>query len=287
MVGPARLDSIEIRACSAAKPADEWAMLHEFSAYENGDSLWRILWSPYWGHRLVIPRLISFADTRWASRASLTWLTLIVQFAHIALLIALGWALFRRRSVFCLALSTAVILNLMMSPSQMENFVWSMQTMFPLVYAAGTVSFLCLALSARKMPVTFTILAIAAGLTGSLTMPNGILIWPVLIMQALWLKVSERYTITLTVIGSAAAILYGWSYERPAMGMGIGGMLHHPLDAMMLIGLLLGGSLDSFPTAVRIATALTAVAAALLLVASAVGAYYATRLFAGRGWFIA
>jgi hypothetical protein len=250
------------RAATRIPWMDEWVMLREFSLYEQGARLGRILWSSYWGHRLVIPRLIVFADTRWASRASLTWLTLFVEFTHIVLLISLAWVLFRQRSLFCFALSTAAILNLMLSPYQMENFVWSMQTMFPLVYAAGTVSFLCLALSGRKKPVLFTILSIAAGLTGTLTMPNGILIWPVLVAQALCLKLSRRYTIALAIIGIAVAVLYGWNYERPALGLGLGGMLHHPLTAAMLLGLLLGGPLDFLPFGARIATALMAAAVA-------------------------
>jgi len=250
------------RAATRVPWMDEWVTLHEFSEYEHGASLGRILWSSYWGHRLVIPRLIFFADTRWASRASLTWLTLLVQFTHIVLLAALAWALFRKRSFLYFALSTVAIFNLMLSPSQMENFVWSMQTMFPLVYAAGTVSFFCLALGARKKPITFTVLSIAAGLAGSLTMPNGVLIWPVLVAQALYLKLSRRCTIALAAIGTAVVLLYGWNYQTPALGLGAGGMLRHPLDAAMLIGLLLGGPLDSFPPGVRIATGLMTVVGA-------------------------
>src|ERR1700681_1950740 len=149
-------------------------MLEEFSAYEHGASLWPILWSPYWGHRLVIPKLIFFTDMRWASNAPLTWLTLLVQFIHISILLSMAWVLFRGASRLFFLLSSTIVLNLMLSPYQMENFTWNMQTMFPLVYAAGSASFLCLALSAAKKPLTFRVFTVVAALIGSLTMPNGI-----------------------------------------------------------------------------------------------------------------
>src|ERR1700722_3745907 len=128
---------------------DEWAIIQENILYKHGSPLLPILWSSYWGHRLVIPRLILFANLQWASGASLTWLTLAIQSIHVGLLCALSWLLVGRRSRTLFAASVVVILNLMFSPLQMQNFVWSMQFIFTLVYAASSAAFLCLALSRR------------------------------------------------------------------------------------------------------------------------------------------
>jgi len=110
---------------------DEWPFIQEFILYKRGSPLFPILWSSYWGHRLVIPRLIFLANLQWASGASLTWLTLAVQSILGAFLCALSWVLVGRQSRTLFAVSVTLTLNLMLSPLQMENFVWNPQFMFP------------------------------------------------------------------------------------------------------------------------------------------------------------
>ena len=166
-----------VRARTSVPWADQWVAVQDVMRYRAGESLWTIVWTPYWGHRLVIPRLIFLADAHWLSFASLTWLTLLVQFVHIALLIVLAWLLLGRKAIALFVIAIAVILNLMLSPFQMENFVWGMQTMFTLVLAAATAAFLSLSFDNLALCIVFGVIA-------SLTMPNGILVWPVLVAQA-------------------------------------------------------------------------------------------------------
>jgi hypothetical protein len=242
---------------------DEWAMVHEFMLYKHGSPLFPILWSSYWGHRLVIPRLIFFANLQWASGASLTWLTLTIQLLHIGLLCALSWVLLGRRSRMLFAASVTVILNLMLSPLQMQNFVWSIQFMFPLVYAASSAAFLCLALHRESGRKSFLLLCVAAAAVASYTMPNGILVWPVLAAQAIYLKMNRRLTIAIALLGAGVIATYSWSYKAPALGLGLWGILHHPVDAVMLVGLLLGAALQSISLRVGIAVTLFALAGAV------------------------
>jgi hypothetical protein len=242
---------------------DEWALIHEYILYKHGAGLFPILWSSYWGHRLVIPRLIFFANLQWASGASLTWLTLATQSIHAGLLCALSWVLVGRRSRMLFAASVTVILNLMLSPLQMQNFVWSIQFMFPLVYAASSAAFLCLALHRESGRKSFLFLCVAAAGVASYTMPNGLLVWPALAGQAIYLKMNRRVTIAIGLVGAGVIATYSWSYKAPALGLGLWGMLRHPIDAVMLVGLLLGGALDSISLRVGIAVTLLALAGAL------------------------
>jgi hypothetical protein len=238
------------RAITSVPWWDEWGMIHEYAAVQHGQPLWPILWSSYWGHRMVVGRLIFFGDARWGSLASLTWLLLLIQFAHIALLMALAWLLLWRQSRACFALACAVILNLMLSPDQMENFLWRNQVLYVLVFAAAAASFFLLAAAAR--PETgatrrwaFFSFAILAALLSTYTMGNGFLVWPVLAAEAIFLRLGRRIAIGLAVIGAAVIGSYTWHYEHPAgVGMGIGGMLRHPLDAISMLGLYLAGPLD-------------------------------------------
>jgi hypothetical protein len=179
-----------------------------------------------------------FADAKWFSLASLTWLTMLLQFVHIALLAALAWLLLWRKSLLLFLSAITVILNLMLSPFQMQNFVWGMQIMFPLVFVAATGAFLCLPLSDRG---PFLALSVVLGLVSSYTMPNGILIWPVLALQSIYLKQNRRVTLALAGIGAAVIATYLWHYSRsPEIGMGVTGMLRHPVDASLLVGIIVG-----------------------------------------------
>jgi hypothetical protein len=242
--------------------ADEWPILQQFIEYHNGSPLWPILWRSHWGHRFVIPRLVYFADVQWAAHAPLIWLTLSLQAILIAQICALSWILIGRRSRLLFAASLAVILNLMLSPLQMENFVWSMQFTFPLVYAAACTSFMCLAAGAVRTRSVFLPLAIAAAVVASLSMANGILVWPVLTAQAAGLRLPRRVTIAIAAVGAAIIAAYCSSYPVPPIGMGLSGMLRHPLDASLLIGLLLGGALNPISPPLGIGASLLALAGA-------------------------
>jgi hypothetical protein len=221
--------------------ADQWVIVQDLMKRGHGEPLWPLLWTPYWGHRLVIPRLLFLADARWLSFGSLTWLTMLLQFIHIALLIVLAWLLLGRKSLALFMIGAGVILNLMLSPFQMENFVWGMQTMFPLVFAAATGSFLCLSRASATWRPAFLALSVALALISSYTMPNGILIWPVLVVQSIYLKQNWKVGVTLAGIGTVVIVSYLWHYTRPLeMGMGVGGVLRHPIDAILLLGLIVG-----------------------------------------------
>jgi hypothetical protein len=245
--------------------ADEWPILQQFIEYQHGCPLWPILWRSHWGHRFVIPRLVYFADIQWAAHAPLIWLTLSLQAILITQICALSWILVGRKSRLLFAASLAAILNLMLSPLQMENLVWSMQFSFPLVYAAACASFLCLALRAYRARFVFLLLAVSAATAASLSMANGILVWPVLAAQAIYLRLPRRVTMAIALIGAAIIAAYCWNYPVPPIGMGLSGTMRHPLDATLLLGLLLGGVLNPFSLPLGIGASLFAIAGAVYL----------------------
>ena len=255
------------RARTSMLWADQWVIVQDLEQLAQGHPLWPILWSPYWGHRLVIPRLLFLADARWLSLASLTWLTLLVQFVHIALLIALAWLLLRRKSLALFLIGTVVILNMMLSPFQMENFVWGMQTMFPLVFMAATAACLSLSLASADNRRPFLLLCIVLGMVSSYSMPNGILVWPALVVQSIYLKQSRRVVLSLAGLGTVVIASYLWHYTRPLeMGMGGGGILRHPMDAILLLGLIVGSAFRfTIPWDVAVGVAAIAVSAAILI----------------------
>jgi hypothetical protein len=281
---------------------DGWAMIHELMLYRQGQRLGAFLWPSYWGHRLIVPRLLLLADERWASLTSLTYLTLAIQLAHIGSLVTLAFRILVSRArnshsqgggrprprrtpwsgsaitheaeadggvgrgpggppyIASWLLAATIILNLALSPFQMQNFVWSNQIMYVIVYASATASIVVLVFSRGR----WLMLALSAvlGLICSFTMANGILIWPVLFALAIYLgfKLPVRF-----VIGAAGALViasYAWNYQRPSMGMGFTGIIRDPGHAGMLVGLLLAGPITLISTPIGIAVALLAAAAA-------------------------
>src|SRR5579864_5400106 len=46
------------RAITSVPWWDEWDMIREYINVQRGQPLWPVLWSSYWGHRMVIGRLI-------------------------------------------------------------------------------------------------------------------------------------------------------------------------------------------------------------------------------------
>jgi len=166
---------------------DEWALVQDLAQIDHGQAVWRILWSPYWGERQVVTRLMWLANEHWNALGSLTWVTMLLQFAHIGLLMGVAWLLLGRKSSPAFLIACVVILNLLLSPFQMWNFTWSTQTMFVLVLLTATSSFACLALAGGKNGRLFIALAVALAALGTLTMPNGLLVWPVLVLQSLYL----------------------------------------------------------------------------------------------------
>ena len=264
------------RARTSVPAQDEWALVNDLAQIDAGHAVWPILWAPYWGERQVVTRLLWIANARFHSLASLTWLTLLLQFTHIGILIGVAWALLRRRggprdSLVPFVIACLVIFNLLLSPFQMWNFVWSTQAMFILSFLAATLSFVCLALAEGKHRAPLTALAIAFAVLGSLTMPNGLLVWPVLVLQALYFK-RGRTAAVLALLGALAIGYYLHYYTVPFMRMGVGGMLRHPVEAILLVGVVAAG-----PVAF-ISNAAAAVCGVLAFVATGYIAFRALRL---------
>jgi hypothetical protein len=289
---------------------DGWAMIRDLMFYEQGQRLGPFLWPSYWGHRLVVLRLLMLADERWASLTSLTYLTLAIQLTHIGLLVALAFRILVSRARnshsqwggrprprrtpwsdsanapeteadegfgrgpggpphisnssgqgFARWLVAAtIILNLALSPFQMQNFVWSNQIMYVIVYAAATASVVVLVFSKGRW--LMLALSTALGLISSFAMANGILIWPVLFALAAYLGFKLPVRIVLGVVGALVIASYAWNYQRPSMGMGFTGIIRDPGHAVMLVGLLLAGPITLISTPIGIAVAFLAAAAA-------------------------
>jgi hypothetical protein len=182
------------------------------------------LWAVHNEHRIFFPRLLFAVDQSIFSGSGffLVATTIFFQTCH-ALLFGftlrnrpiggpwkdsrLGW-LFLCLTFVCL-----------LSPLQFENFHWSFQVQFALVYLAGTGAVVCLVqshvcrrLSSRLAWGLFTLFW-ASIATGS--MSNGILIWPVLLILAILGRFRWPSLLLLVVFGGLALTFFFQGYDIP------------------------------------------------------------------------
>ena len=52
-------------------------------------------------------------------------------------------------------------------------------------------------------------------------MANGILVWPVLLAQAIYLRLRRRAIMAIALLGTGVILSYCWQYQVPPTGMGI------------------------------------------------------------------
>jgi hypothetical protein len=196
-------------------------------------------------------------------------LILTVQAAHAGLLIWIAWRLFSR--VFLMF--AAVILWLSFSPLQLESFFWPAQIGSVLVWASASAAFLLLgtfraadlkfARQTAGKPVVLGTCLLSAAIS-TLSSPNGVFVWPVLILQAWVIGLSIRVRMLLTTAGVVMAGAYFWHYEAgPPMGMGAFKALLHPEQSIPVLGMLVAGVIT--PLSIHAAMIIGCVALALAL----------------------
>jgi hypothetical protein len=257
VIGTAYLNWITLWTVWTAKSEvplrDQWPFLDDARAILAGHDVFSRLWACYWGHRPVVARLITLADVQWFSggNAPLIALNLIFQTGHAVLLAYAAWMLFRRVSWPVFLLTAALVFHLSLSALQMENLMWGAQVGYVLVAGSATAAFLLLAIYAGRpgrasAPKTRGLKecmllggCIVAAFISTLSRPDGLLTWPVLVVQASVLRLRAGVRILFTLAGCLAIGAYFWKYEAGApLGMGVGGAILHPFQSLPIVAML-------------------------------------------------
>ncbi len=184
------------------------------------------LWERDNEHRLVIPKLFLAADLYLFQSRQIFLLASIfgIQLLHLALLSwsmrALGgwrgalWRTGTGLAAFCL-----------FSPTQYTNFVVGFQVCFLLPQLLATVSFVTLLLywsksqqQPEKPPSRFLVISILAAVGAVYSLASGNLLWPILILAALYLRL--RRTAVLSYVFTAVVSTGLYVYH-------LGGSGHH------------------------------------------------------------
>jgi hypothetical protein len=209
------------------------------------------LWQQHNEHRLVLPKLFLAADLRlfWARQAFLLASIFVIQLLHLALLSWSMWVLGGWRGTLWRT-GTGLAAFCLFCPSQGENFIWGFQTCFVLAPLLATVSCVALLLSwierqqqtAKPAPAAFLLLSILAAVGASYSLSNGNLLWPLLLLAALYLRLPRSAIVALAVSAVLSAGLYVYKYARPSYHADPTASLRAPLTLMKYCAVYFLGS---------------------------------------------
>jgi hypothetical protein len=161
-------------------------------------------------HRLVVPKLL-FALDHLVFHAR-GWFVLLCAFCLQGLTGFMLWRLAGRTCRQAPAerlMQAAVIASCVFSAQQWINFIWPFQIQFPMVYCFAAAALVTLWESAeRNWNVSWLIASIALATLATYSMANGILIWPMMLLAAVWLRMPRRWIVTI----AAGMLLVGFSY---------------------------------------------------------------------------
>ncbi len=175
-------------------------------------------------HRLVLPKLWFLADIVVADARQT--LLLIVIAASAVLHAALLAVLFRRlgQPARAAALAFAIAAAAMLSPVQYENLLNGFQVQFVQVWLFASLAFAFIAWvpvgEGRPVAAALGVVgAVLAGLGASYSMLNGLAVWPILAVLALWRRLPVGWSAFVLLAGGATLAVEAFAFmQRPAGG---------------------------------------------------------------------
>ncbi len=204
---------IVINTYSPLPQWDEWA-LFDHLAQGGGWSLpW--LWAQHNEHRILTTKILFLLDVELFQGKQVFLLTCVflVQLLQVALLSWSsrslgGWRGSQWR------IGTGLIAYCILCPTQYENLIWGFELHFVISACMATLAIVSLILLQREGREKFLVMSIAAATFATWSLANGMLLWPLLIGAALWLRRKALVWRSLLIAGAINIALYFYRYHR-------------------------------------------------------------------------
>lgn len=197
---------------------DEWSLFAHLADGGGWSLAW--LWAQHNEHRIFLTRLFFLLDVEFfrGTQVFLLATIFLVQLLQVALL---SWSL---RTLGGLRGSawrtgTGLIAYCILCPTQYENFVWGFQLQFVVPAAMATLAVLTLLLYRRDGRIGFLVICVAAATLATWSLANGMLLWPLLLLVAWWLRMKSSAPTALLTFGLVNIALYFYHYHRPLAKM--------------------------------------------------------------------
>ncbi len=238
-----------VRLHSALPYFDEWDSLALFRDLITGQAPWTDMFSQHNEHRIVFPRLFLFADYLFFGGQGIFDLVTIgaIQAAHAGLLI---WLLRRARATARGSLAiAAVVVMLLSSLRQEENFSWGFQVAFVAVFALATLASILFsdALAAMRAGQAYggrLIAAYAVVVAATFTVANGLLAGLTLVCLAAASRAPLRIVAASGAVLVILALCYFHGYQVAADQTPLALSLQHPLRLLSYTAIYIGNFLE-------------------------------------------
>lgn len=211
---------------------------------------WHTFFEQHNEHRLAFSRLIFFADIRYFGGRNVFSLI-----ANLVLAGVLAAAFFRitihyrpslpRQMRFGLA---GAILVFTFSWIQRENFAWGFQNQWFAVYLFALLAFHSVDRAAEVIAgdqqarrLGWLTAALASAWVAAYSMSSGVLVFPALLVQALYVRLKPRELLAIVVVSVGVWLAYFIDWHKPgSSGNLIAGVREHPIAAFRYVLLYLG-----------------------------------------------
>ena len=227
---------------------DEWSELHYFAAERHQPFLsW--LWTQHNEHRILTTKLLLMADL-YIFRGRQTLLLTSIFSIQLLQLFLLSWSMWALGGLRAERWRTAVglIAFCLFCATQWENLVWGFQVCFVLPLLLASVAFAGPVLYWRRRLLQpggrvawpFLVLSMLAAEVATLSLSNGLLLWPLLLAAAILLRLGRSAVIAVLVASTVCVVSFFYGYHLPEAQSGPGAALQHAGDRLHYVLVYLG-----------------------------------------------
>ncbi|MEI9976572.1 MAG: hypothetical protein WDO73_33660 [Ignavibacteriota bacterium] len=252
---------------------DQWVLLQEIQLHRAGETGWSYLWSPYWGQRPLLPRLLILFSVRYLHYAILPFVVTSVA-AQVAMLLMVIRPIRRllpdNRGFLWVATIAAV--HLLLSSLQMEVFVEGIGIQYTIGYASAIAAIALLSGPDKSQSGARFGGVVLLAIASSVCLAIGISSVDLANRSLAHARTTRPKWLSLAAFGVLLSLGYALGYRRPDMGMGVAGAISHPVDALRIVALVLGG-----PTSLYSRSAGMAAGALGMAIAAALSARFCRR----------
>ncbi len=212
---------ITILCYTPAPYVDQWTFLDDVAIHHGHYGL-GLLWQQESQHRIPLPKLFYLADLFLFKGRNISLLVLayLIQAAHLCLF---GWLCCRLAGFSGTALRTAlgVAAFCLFAPSQVENFIFGWQIALLLPLLAATTSVTALAVYGAPRPEgaklkppreRYFVIAALAFLVAAFSAANGLILWLILIFEAVALRLPRKTVLVIAWLGLSLSAIYASGY---------------------------------------------------------------------------
>lgn len=249
---------------------DMWWFVRDMARLSSHQVGLSYLWDQHSEHRIVLPRLIFWADVHLDHfRGVFTILCSSLLLVGEGLLLSFSFARILESGVASKFAYAALVFGMMFSAAQIENLMFPFQVQFPLAFFAASASIILVLRHCQTAQHRWTSLAmgIAMAVCATLSLGCGLLVWPVLLLVCVVERPHKNTIWTVAVAGIAMWITYFVGYVSPGDSARPWISLGHPGQVASFMFMFLFSPIHSTPPPA------SGVLGVLLLLGAAVGAF--------------